>query len=198
MLAPWNHWSPRWLSWVYAGSPLRAALAVLFADAGVMFLLMCLEGIPPWQRHLYFTVMVNDLCVYPVYAAMVVLILRGIRFSSLYWFMDRTFHVRVLYAGFVISAACEIIALATGEYTLAQELSPSKAWHTVIFGVMFYWMVMPLPAVFSVRRPRLAFTVVLLCIVAALTAMAIELSSPFPPDAHLTGTYVPWEWHVRH
>lgn len=184
------------LSWLWDRSPLWAALVVFIADFGIMMLLMLAEGLPPWRRKQYVTVVWNDMFFYPVYAAMVVVVLRTS--GPLHgFFTSRGWHVGILITGFAISILCEWIGVRVDQYTMSQEMSPSKLWHTFIFGVMFYWLVSTLPAVLVVHQPLWAMVVVIACIVGALVTMVVELVSPLPPNAHLEGSWRTWKWYIR-
>jgi len=184
------------LSWLWDGSPIRAALTVLIADFGIMSALMLLEGLPPWHRTQYVTVLWNDTLFYPLYAAMVVVVLHTAAPLEGF-FVSRRWNVGVLVAGFTISLAQEVIGVAIGQYSMGQEWSPAKLWHTFIAGIVFYWLFTPLVPVFTVRRPKWTMVVVVACIIGALIAIVVELCSPVPRNAHLEGTYIPWEWHER-
>lgn len=184
------------LSWVYDSGPIPAALIVLGADFGIICLLMLLEGFPPWQRQLYKTFAWNDTIFIPLYAAVAVVILQ--QTPQLDGFYTQTWwHVLLLILGFAFSFLMEWNALKVGQYTMSQELSPSKLWHTLIYGVMFYWLTSVLIPIFVVRRPTWAMAIVIITIVGFVYNCYRDATLPFPHDAHLEGSYVPWKWEVR-
>ena len=129
-------------------SPVMAALIVLAADFGMVNLLMCIEGYPRRGRYLNF--IVNDLVLYPIGIAMVVVMLRQGTPSDGAFYLDPLWHWACLLVPLAVSIGMEIAAVRNGIFRMAQEVSPSKLWHTLIFAVMGYWIIAPIPAVLDV------------------------------------------------
>lgn len=185
----------RLLSWIWDMSPWVAAITVIAADFGLICVLMYLEGRAPWHRHQYKTFLYNDTIFIPIYVATTVVVMNQSRpFSG--FFTTKTWHIGVLIMGFALSLLLEVRAVKSGQYNLSQELSPSKLWHTFIFGIMFYWGVSSLPSVFGASNSRHRI-LILIALVGWVTISVLDMILPQPQDAHLEGTYIPWEWHVR-
>ncbi len=184
--ALWNH------GWA-------GALFIMWVvDLGLVYFFELLEGVPPWKRPYYHAQLWGDLIFLPLYFACATLIFeRAPPMSGFY--TARWWHYSILALGIALSIIMEVGAVKGGQYTLSQELSPSKLWHTIIFPVVFYW-------IFSALVPVLVnFWVVPAAsagIVVAATGFYImnwldwqDLTSK--TNVHLEGTYIPWEWHFR-
>lgn len=157
---------------------------------------MCLEGRPPWARQLAFSFTFNDSIFLPLFAAMAVVIVRqGPVLHGFY--TSRTWHYVVLSAGIVLSIATEIQAVIRGQYSVGQEMSPSKLWHTFIYCIMFYWFVSIVFPVIAVHRPRWALVLGALAAAGFVYMLYLDAVSPWPWDNHLEGHYFPWSWHTR-
>jgi hypothetical protein len=189
------------LGWVWDLSPFWAAAMVLIADFGIIFGLMALEGLSstgvwPWKRTHYRTFLVNDTIVFPVFMYLAVAILndppRAVGGPA--WF-----HWALLIGGFAVSILMEFKAVKDGQYTMSQEFSPSKLWHTLIFGVMFYWLMLSFSALIIATGEKFDLRIVLIPLLAWLLRWAMKYDSthPFPKNAHLEGSYALWNWHER-
>jgi hypothetical protein len=187
------------LSSIFDHGPLGAALIMIVADFGLVCAFMLLEGIPPWQRSHYKTFLWNDTIFIPLYLYVVTALLeRGAAHSG--WYTSNYWHYALLCAGCAASIAIEVGAVKGGQYTLSQEFSPSKLWHTLIFGIVAYWILSTLvPAVLTAYDRRDWFAYVLLLVAAAgfFYNSYLDATQRSPEDAHLEGTYVPWEWYRR-
>ncbi len=191
------------LGWIFDHSPWFAVIMTIVADFGVICALMYAEGISPTQRAHYKTFLWNDTIFIPLYMGVAVVVLQGHPgFSG--WYTSTWWHVLLLALGFAISIALEVGAVKGGQYTISQELSPSKLWHTFIFGIVFYWLASTIiPVVLAVgtlqpaSRAILMFALLALAIVGFGFNMFRDAMLPFPKDAHLEGTWSPWEWHRR-
>lgn len=184
------------LSWIWDMNPVAAALTVIAVDFGVICALMCLEGRPPWERRLALSFTLNDTLFLPLYAAMVVVVLR-IAPTLHGFYTSKLWHYGVLALGAILSASTEVYAVVHGQYSIGQEVSPSKLWHTFIYCIMFYWIVGPLVPVVVVHKPRWAMCLSAVSSIGFLLMLYLDAISPWPWDAHLEGHYLPWEWHVR-
>ncbi|MGO9172439.1 MAG: hypothetical protein ACLP7P_10805 [Rhodomicrobium sp.] len=186
-----------YLSSIFDFSPLVTAMIVIGVDFGITSLLMILEGMPPWRRTLYSAFLYNDTIFIPLYCAMVVVILRHAALPRNFYTLRR-WHILLVVTSFATSIGFEANAIRTGQYTIAQELSPSKLWHTLIFGVVGYWLIAPLLPVMVARAPRWAVA----CIAIAAAGFVFNIYRD-PIDyrhfhnAHLEGSYVPWMWKER-
>lgn len=184
------------LSWIWDTSPFAAALIVIAVDFGAICGLMCLEGRPPWARHLYMAFAVNDTIFLPLFVAMAVIILKdGPTLHGFY--TSRVWHYSVLYAGAVLSLLTEIHAVIQGRFNAGQEISPSKIWHTFIYCIIFYWTVGTVVPVIVVRKPRWAIILSAVAGIGFFSMLYLDAVSPCPWDAHLEGHYLPWGWHPR-
>lgn len=110
----------------------------------------------------------------------------------------------MLIAGFAASILMEFGEMKRGTYTINQELSPSKIWHTLIFGAMAYWMVTVGAGALVViwtdasSMGALATTALLLLPIAAyFAAIYVDMASPPWWGTHMEGSWIPWSWHVR-
>jgi hypothetical protein len=176
--------------------PLTVALLVLLLDFGIVTLFMYCEGTPPWERHHYRSFLYNDTVFIPLYCSMVVVILRdapvltGI-FTLPWW------HILLFVGCCAASLLLEARAVWSGQYSIAQELSPSKLWHTLIFGCVGYWLIAPLIPILIVRSPKWAVGIVLIAVSGIFYNIYRDAVLPFPKDAHLEGSYFPWKWTRR-
>jgi predicted CDP-diglyceride synthetase/phosphatidate cytidylyltransferase len=178
--------------------PVAAALIVIFADFLVTLIFMYLEGVPPWQRHLYNSFLYNDTIFIPLYCAIVIFILRGTKLSGSFY-TQKWWHALLLIIAFSASVLLEINAIRTGQYSIAQEMSPSKLWHTFIFGVVGYWLMAPIIPMFMTRAsPRAIFGLSIAVIGFSCNVYLDVTNNKKFTNTHLEGTYVPWMWHVRH
>jgi hypothetical protein len=177
-------------------SPFTAALVVFAVDFGVIGSLMCLEGRPPWARHLAKSFTVNDSTFLPLFTAMAVIILkRGPRLHGFY--TSKKWHYAVLCAGIALSISTEIQAMMLRQYSAGQEMSPSKIWHTLIYCIIFYWMVSVVIPVIVIHKPVWALAVSVIVAIGFLSMLYWDAVSPWPWDAHLEGHYIPWSWYPR-
>lgn len=181
------------LSSIYDGSPLRAALIMLFVDFGAICALMWLEGIPPWKRKHYKTFLWNDTIWIPLYCGLVVVVLHDAE-PLRGWYTQSWWHWLLLVGGVGASLNLERDALKSGQYTWSQELSPSKLWHTAIYGVIAYWLtstIIPVSIVI-VYGDRWAEGAALLVIVGGFVYNTIrDATLPWPADAHIE-----WGWQT--
>lgn len=192
------------LSWIFDYGPWWAASIMFVADFGIIWLLMIAEGLSPhgvmpWNRHHYKTFIWNDTIWIPLYMAMVVIVLQGApKLSSFY--TERWVHVAVLVLGFVMSLGLEWQAVKNGQYTMSQELSPSKVWHTVIYGIVFYWLVatiVPVAIIVITKGMWFKGTIIVVAMAGFFYESYRDAVLPFPYNAHLAGNYWPWDWHPR-
>lgn len=184
------------LSSIWSLHPLVAALVVVALDFGMVGLLMCLEGRPLWQRTLPKTFLYNDTLFIPLYIAMAVIVQQNS--ESLHRFYVSTFwQAGLLVAGFVLSFFIEYVLVKGGQYTMSQELSPSKLWHTFIFGIIFYWSLSALIPIVVIHRQLWAIGFIVLSLLGFVYMCYLDLTLPWPKDAHLEGGYIPWRWRSR-
>jgi hypothetical protein len=185
------------ISRVWDFGPVVAALTMLASDFGAICLLMCLEGIPPWQREMYRSFIWNDTIFIPAYMAMVPVILgNSMRLSGFY--TKTGWHILLFFAALLVSIALELNAVLGSQYTVSQELSPSKLWHSAIFVIVGYWLASSVVPVIVVRKPLWALGVVGLAVCGFLYNVYLDVTlSRYPTTTHLEGTYIPWSWRVR-
>jgi len=186
-----------YLSMVWDFGPLSAAIVMILVDFGGVCFFMYLEGRPPWRRQLYKTFLWNDTIFIPLYMAMVVVILKDAtvypRFCTETWW-----HIAVFLFACMLAVLIEVFAVNSGQYTFNQQLSPSKLWHTAISGVVGYWLAAPLIPVLAVYELNWSGIGILVALVGSLYNVYRDVTTrPFPYDAHLEGTYIPWHWRPR-
>lgn len=181
---------------IWSLSPIAVAFVVVAVDFGMVCLLMCLEGRPPWRRTFYKTFLYNDTLFIPLYVAMAVVVQQ--HYNSLpAFYASMSWQAGLLIIGFSLSFVIEYFAVKRGQFTMSQELSPSKLWHTFIFGIIFYWSFSSLVPVIVVHDPLWAMALVALSFVGFVYMCYLDLTLPWPKDAHLEGSYIPWRWHVK-
>lgn len=188
------------LSEVWNHGPIFAAVVMIVVDFGAICALMWLEGLPPWKRQHYKTFLWNDTVFIPLWMAMVVVILeRSPPMAG--WHTEAWWHWTALLGAFAVSTYLEIDALRNGQYTWSQELSPSKLWHTFIFGIVGYWLASTLVPILVARSspdPVWAGLGVAVGICGFAYNMYRDATIKPPPwNAHLEGTYFPWRWEER-
>ncbi len=182
---------------VWDRGPLVAATAMLVVDFGLTCALMYIEGIPPWEREHYQTFLWNDTLIIPLYMAVVVLVLRGTPATTAFY-TERWWHWLLLGSAFALSLLIEAYAVQIGQYTMSQELSPSKLWHTFIFGIVGYWLMSTLLPVMLTPKPRWAAACLLIAVIwASYNVYRDATIRPFPSGTHLEGSYIPWRWAPR-
>ncbi len=192
------------LSDIFDYGPIGAAVIMFIADFGVIYLLMIAEGfskegVMPWHRSHYKTFLWNDTVFIPLYMFMAAVLLRGEpAHSALY--TEGWWHVSLLILGFAISLFLEFGAVKFGQYTMRQELSPSKLWHTFIFGIVFYWLastIIPVLMAASKQKDLTSGILVAAAIIGFVYNTYRDSYLPFPKDAHLEGSWLKWDWHRR-
>lgn len=184
------------LSLVFDYGPLFAAGVEFLVDFLVIGALMYIEGIPPWKRGQYKTFLWFGGVLVPIYLAVTTLVLQEAPELSGFY-TERWWHILLLIIGFSISLGLEVSALRNGQYTLSQELSPSKLWHTLIFGIVFYWVASSVLPVLLVHRPLWAIVIVVATLVGLIYPIYLDSIPPHPKDAHLEGSWRKWDWHRR-
>jgi len=185
------------LSAIWDHGPLVAAIAMLIVDFGIVCLLMFAEGHPPWHRENYKTFLWNDTMFIPLYLAVVVAVLKDAP-PMTGFHTKRRWHYFLLAGAFVLSLLVEAAAVHSGQYTISQQLSPSKLWHTFVFGIVGYWLSSSLIPVLLAPKRRWALTCILIAAAGVSYNCYRDLTiRPFPYDAHLEGTYIPWRWMPR-
>lgn len=144
-----------YLSFLWDHGPIFAALAAFAIDFGIICCLMLIENIPPWKRDLYRAFLIGDSIFLPLYCGMVAVVLKDA--SVVHGFYTETWwHISWLafFAG--LSIVMEVLAVLNGQYTIWEELSPSKLYHTIIFPIVGYWIASTLIPVFMVASPHWA------------------------------------------
>jgi hypothetical protein len=178
---------------------LAAYLAMFAADFGVIVALMLCEGTPPWERSHYKTFLWNDTIWIPLYLATATYFVSA---AGQYegFFTQTWWHALLFVLGFAVSIFIEVGAVKNEQYTISQELSPSKLWHTFIFGVVFYWMLsilIPFLAALYASGSVIGWLLFAATVAGFFFNAYRDAVLPFPKNAHLEGTYVPWNWYPR-
>lgn len=193
------------LGWVFDHGWAFAALMEFIADFAIIWTLMDLESFgknstapTAWARGKYWTFATFGTIVLPPYFAAAVIMLQDApKLDGFY--TQPWFHWLLLAVCVLFSLNLEREALKNGQYTWSQERSPSKLYHTIIFGVVAYW-------VFSVAIPlivvhKASWTWALV----AWTAIGFVIFTLHdskkenqPPDAHMEGSWLRWDWRRRY
>lgn len=131
------------VSSIFDHGPVWAWVIMTAADIGVIYGLMWVEwlygGLSPHKRPWYHAQIWADLLFLPLTMAAAAVIAQKAPATSA-WYTSPSLHVALLGAALVLSLAVEVLAVRGGQYTVRQELSLSKLWHTMIFSVVGYWM----------------------------------------------------------
>jgi hypothetical protein len=178
-----------------------AAAFILIADYFPVNAWMLLEG--HFGRTRYISFALGDLVLLPMVAGLAAWVLQH-RYVASGWYTARWWHFAMLALGYAISIGMEL----TSQFNWRQEVSPSKLWHTFIFGLVFYWLAMvaiPLWLAFMHGSAGIKVAVVAattLAVVHVFLGLAIDAKAPMK-DQHLEAHYrFPDFWHstyeVRH
>ncbi len=94
------------------------------------------EGKFYWER--WWSFRVGDTIGLPVFAGFAAVVVSDGEFTGFY--TELWWHLLVICVGYVISFGLQVKNLMNGFFTWRDVFIPSEAYHTVIFGVMFYLM----------------------------------------------------------
>ncbi|HEV7449621.1 MAG TPA: hypothetical protein VGP13_03750 [Candidatus Paceibacterota bacterium] len=132
------------LGLIYNYGPYAAAAFLFLINPGTGWLLMHIEarvgGTPPGNRPHYLAELWGERVFLPLCIGCAVFILQKAPVVKDGWYTHWLWHVAMLAAGVYLSYWLEKGALKGDQYTLAQEKSPAKAWHTFILPFVFYWL----------------------------------------------------------
>ncbi len=175
-----------WLS-IWGRQPLLSAIVFWSFNFGMMMLLVfAMEG--KHGRDLYRSWIPGDCFFLPLYVFAGATLVRSFKPNGAFY-TQRWWHFGLLLTGVAISLLLEVMAVKTGGFSIAQELSPSKLYHTLTFPVMFYWAgSLLIPAIMS-RRP--SWALVLMCIGLAGWAASYALDWVNP---HERSGHIEWSW----
>lgn len=151
---------------------------MLGIDYGVINALMDSESAlrPPMvARVKYQTFTINDTIVIPPFLALCGAIMHDHPNPS-GWYTDRWWHWVALVVPTLGSIVMEILAVRGGVFTWRQELSPSKLYHTIIFGVMGYWMLTGLVA--GLANSHLGYSALALWVLVACWGYVAFIKEP--------------------
>lgn len=133
--------------------PFAAAAIMILADfVAILVIRRLVEGDPTIPR--YWTFRFNDTLFIPMILIGMGYALRAWTPSN-GWYTQRWWHLTLLAFGFGLSLLMELSPVKCGYYTMAQELSPSKLWHTFIFAIVAYWMLSALVPLLVTQRSTL-------------------------------------------
>lgn len=186
------------LSWIYGIHPIWALIVAIIVDYGIIRVLMRYEGLPAAQRELYLAFKWNDTIFIPLFIAVAVYVLRSVDYLEGFY-TTSWWHWSVLAVGFAISLLMEYGAVRSGQFTMAQELSPSKMWHTIIFGVMFYWLANSVVIMFVVlNKPVWFVTVVIICVIGFGVTNWLDTKNPVKSEnVHIEGYWTTTGWKAN-
>jgi hypothetical protein len=111
---------------------------------------------PTWASAKY-----GDLFL-PIGIASSIVVLRGFHNANA-WYASIWWNWTVLVMGILINFSLRTVILykILHKHNRKQHLAPSKWWHSFIFAVLFYLVVMSLIPLFVIHAPRWAFTLAL-------------------------------------
>ena len=176
---------------LWNASPRAVFLFVFFIDFGVISALMAFEelrGQPRLARGRFLTFIINDTLVIPPFLAVAAYTMQRAGYVE-GWYTQPWWHYLALAIGFGLSFGLEAAAIKTGQFTWRQELSPSKLWHTIVFGLMGYWMITGLVA--SLSNPASAATDAAIwgLTICWIAVVAKDADRGLPQNAHCE-----WSW----
>ncbi len=139
-------WKTRW---IYS-NPWRAAVFMFSIDFGMIMLIRrVFEG--QWYLRRWWSFRLGDSIFLPIYAYFTSRLFNDAPKSL---FENPCWHRSLLFGGVFFAFMNEMRAVQGGMLTLTQVLKPSQAYHTLIFGPMFYLVLAPLPTVVRSRWSR--------------------------------------------
>ncbi len=124
---------------LWAVAPMFVFFITLGVDYGVINALMDGEDaikLSKVRRVKYLTFRINDTIVIPPFLALCAWVMQS-NPNPEGWYTDRWWHLTALFGSLALSVMAELTGHA---FTWRQQIGPSKLYHTVIFGVMGYWM----------------------------------------------------------
>lgn len=127
---------------LWAVAPLFVFFITLGVDYGMINALMDGEDAikqSKVRRVKYLTFRVNDTIVIPPFLALCAWVMQS-HPNPQGWYTERWWHWTALGASLAMSLIVELMSVKDGAFTWRQEIGPSKLYHTLIFGVMGYWM----------------------------------------------------------
>ncbi len=141
------------LSKVFDYGPYVAACTTFFVLFGITYPLLCLHwGRLVRLRRMYTNFTINDTLVYPIYMATATSLLAAHPQINNQW-KSASWHYGVFATGVVLALVICWWEVRTGKYSLKTQWVPWKIWHTIIFPVVFYWIVSTMPVVLSLKDP---------------------------------------------
>lgn len=170
------------------------ALFLFAIDFGVIFFVMMGPIFERrWDRFYYPSFLINDILLIPLFGAVVKVVLGHMEEQDA-WYTSSWFHWHALAAGFVISFFLEATAVRDGVFTMSEELSPSKLYHTIIFGFMGYWLITGAVTIVVGRRPLWA--VVAAGVLFVLWVLVIAVADPKLGPLQNQGekAHFSWSW----
>ena len=197
---------------IWDQDPLFAAILILILDFWIVWSLMFLESIgpnsiapPPWHRTHYKSFLFGDSIAVPIFLFAAMSFMAKHPFGGHYWFMAKWFQAIILIVGIAAVIYMNVIAARTNDATISQLLSPSLLFHTLVFGPMVYWIaVSALGALASIWENQslgvatvFQTAILLIPVVIHLGLMYWDAILPRPWTAHVEGSWLRWDWHVR-
>lgn len=130
---------------------------MLVIDFGVLaFSWWALERV--WYRQYFRSNLIGDTIGLPAIAGFTTVILTHLPNRRIQaWYTTTWWYLGVLGVGVVIIAAVTYMELHTGNFNWKQEVSPSKAWHTLAWPAFFWILVAPAPAALALADPLWPF-----------------------------------------
>lgn len=140
------------LSRVFDYGPYVSAGVTFFVLFGITYPLLCKDWgrLVPFRR-MYTNFTINDTVVYPVYMATAASVLGANPYIDSQW-KSAFWHYGVFTAGVVLSLMICWWEVRAGKYTSRTQWTAWKVWHTLIFPVVFYWIVSTVPMVLAQKN----------------------------------------------
>lgn len=172
-------------------APWQVFVFVYFIDFGIICALMCFEelrGKPVRARHKFLTFIINDTLVIPgLLATRAYVVQRSNTGDS--WYSQSWWYLAMLGLGVLISVGLEVVGVKEGDFTLRQEFSPSKLYHTIVFGPVFAAFVTSVPVVVMNRPAIWTLPLAAAFVVAEVAVLVIDGKLGHRQNAHCD-----WYW----
>ncbi len=120
---------------IWGWHPAVVALFVFAVDFGaIMAIRIFIERQFYWTR--WWSFRVGDTIGLPLYAGFATVVVGNHEYHA--FFTQVWWHVLLIAIGYMIAVSNQLNGLRTGFFTVKDLLIPSEAYHTLVFGFMFY------------------------------------------------------------
>ncbi len=167
----------RWVSRPW-GPFVAAGIMVLIDYLATIAISGWVEGV--WRIPNYWPFKYNDPIFIPLMILGVALVLRHWTPSHA-WYTQPWWHLAVFALGYALVAGLNCLSISSGDTLWAQFWSPRIVWHTLIFGVVFYWLGVMVPPLFATLGPRGAVALVAIGFVGFAAMVVLDFTKPLLP-----------------